>query len=486
MNNVLKALYIILISLGLAFIFNLLFFGKALGISAFIFALILLCTVLLFGKYQKMSTKNSLWLIALIGFFSLMPSLRENGFLTFLNVCATFGLLMLLAHELIGKPAFLMKIVDYFTLVIIVPLRMLASAIRTLLMLGEVHSSVGNREVWIRVAKGIVMAIPLLIIFGILFSQADLAFSQFIKHVIDIHVPQRTFQYIVLLIFAFVAGLSYLSYIFFAGNSKDTVPDKKALMLASDKRIEVSVFLGLISALFLLFIVFQITYLFGGESNIINAGFTYAEYARRGFWELLVVALMSLIVLLAAEKYSGAETNNDNLFMIPSLILVIEVLVVIVSAFKRLSLYIDTYGMTELRFYVVGFIALLFVLFVLLAVKFIKTKREQFFTFGTLLTVVVFLIAVNVINPDAFIVNSNIKQYHRTGKIDVGYIGTLSSDSMSQKLDLYKQLSGDDKKLLLDYLQYQRSYIESDLQNWQSANLSKYRALKQINNLSNN
>jgi hypothetical protein len=66
MNNPLKALYLLLTSLGLALIFNFLFFGKALGISVFIFVLVLLAEVYLFGKYQKVPMAKSLWLVALM------------------------------------------------------------------------------------------------------------------------------------------------------------------------------------------------------------------------------------------------------------------------------------------------------------------------------------------------------------------------------------------------------------------------------------
>jgi hypothetical protein len=155
--------------------------------------------------------------------------------------------------------------------------------------------------------------------------------------------------------------------------------------------------------LFLLFIGFQVTYLFGGEANIMNAGFTYAEYARQGFWELLAVAALSLFVLLASEKYADVEGKKDKRFLLPALILIAEVGVLIASAFKRLSLYMDTYGMTVLRFYVVGVILFLVALFILLAVKFITLKRESFFAFGTLLSLVTFLMIINLMNPDGFV-----------------------------------------------------------------------------------
>ncbi len=478
-----KALQVILISLGLALVFNFLFFSKLIGISVFIMVSALVGAVYLFGLNQKVSFRNTWWLVLLIAFFSIMPAVRANEFLTFLNVSATFGLLMLLAHTLVGTPAIFMRLKDYFTLAVIVPFRMLGATLSTVSQVSQVHSSVKHRDVWLRILKGAILALPILIIFGLLFSQADLAFSQFIKGFIDINISERTVQYLVLLAFAFAAALSFLSYIFFP-----KLAQPELLLKQSDtadqpaKGIEVMVFLGLISALFLLFIGFQITYLFGGEANIANAGFTYAEYARRGFWELLAVAVLSLLVLLASEKYAGVESKKDKRFLIPALILIAEVGVVMVSACKRLSLYIDAYGMTIDRFYAGGFIILLMALFILLAVKFIKTKPEQFFAFGTLLSVAGFLVVVNVVNPDAFIIKSNIEQYNRTGKIDVPYLRGLSVDAEPWKIELYNKFEGDNKELLRELLLSDKDRLQKSSDDWQSANLSRARAWKLLQN----
>ncbi len=483
-RNILKALYVILISLALALIFNFLFFSKIVGISAFIFAIILLGVLFLFGKYQQVSLRKSWWVIVLIVFFAIMPSIRANEFLTFLNVCAILGLLMILAHQLTGTPAFLMKLRDYLKLMVLGPFRMLRRALSTVSLMGQIHSNVKHRDVWLRIFKGIIMAVPILIIFAALFSQADLAFSQFLKGFIHITISERSIQYLVLLCVVFVAALSFLSYIFFPKQVAPVLSQEQLDATAKPgKGIEVLVFLGLISALFLVFIVFQITYLFGGEANIINAGFTYAEYARRGFWELLVVAMLSLVILLSSEKYAGVESKKDKQFLIPSLILVTEVVIVIVSAFKRLSLYIDAYGMTLMRFYVAGFIILLFVLFILLAVKFIKSKPEQFFAFGVLLSVLTFVVVVNIVNPDAFIARSNLKQHNKTGKIDIWYMGTLSADASREKIELYQKLSEEQKTLLIAPFHAEKESLEKFNQHWQSANLSRARALKLLNEL---
>lgn len=475
----LKALYITLASLGLALVFNFLFFEKMIGISVLIFNVILLGAVFLLGLRQKLQFQKAWWLILPILFFALMPGIRANEFLTFLNLCATLGLLLLLANELTGSPAFLMKLRDYFFLIVLAPLKLLGGALSTVSLIGQINNTVKHRATWARIIKGVIMAVPILIIFGVLFSQADLAFSKFIKNFVDINISERSIQYLVLMLFAFVASLSFLSYIFPAKEILPTTTSEKSdAAIRPDRGIEMLVFLGLIAALFLVFIGFQVTYLFGGETNIVNAGFTYAEYARRGFWELLAVGILSLLVLFASEKYAGAESKRNIRFLIPSLILIAEVLVIIASAFKRLSLYIDAYSMTELRFYVAGFIILLLALFILLAIKFIKRKQEQFFTFGTLLSVIVFLVAINIINPDAFIARSNMEQYNRIGKIDVPYIGKLSADAEPWKIELYNKLAGEEKEVLRGLLQKQKERLNENGNDWQSANLSRSKALR--------
>lgn len=480
----LKALYLILISLGLALIFNFLFFEKLIGISVLIFNAILLATALLLGSRQKTEFKKIWWMILAILFFTLMVAVRANETLIFLNVCAAFGLLVLLADELVGISAPLMKLRDYFIFGFLAPLRMFLAALGAVSLAAQIRSAAKKRDIWIRVIKGAVMAVPVLVIFAVLFSQADLAFSQFINRFVDINISERAAQYLVLLLLAFIASLSFLSYIIFSKQLQKAADTQNSqITTRSGREIEIMVFLGLISLLFLVFIIFQIAYLFGGESNIANAGFTYAEYARRGFWELLAVAALSLVALFASEKYAQTQSKKERRFLIPAFILIAEVAIIIASAFKRLSLYIDAYGMTEQRFYAAGFIALICALFILLAVKFIKAKQENFFMFGALLCALAFLAAVNIINPDAFIAKSNLKQFNQTGKIDTAYAGRLSADAQQWKVELYNKLQGEDKEKLKESLQKEKSRLEKNSGDWQSFNFSRAKALELLQEL---
>lgn len=484
-RSVIKAFCVTGISIGLAFIFNYLFFAKMIGISVFIFAAILLGATAVLGVSQRLPVKRSWWLMLLIAFFALMVSVRANEFLIFLDVCAALGLLVLLARELTDTPAFLMRLRDYLISAVLMPLKMLGKALTTIILLGQIRSTVRRRDLSLRILKGVVMAIPVLIVFAVLFTQADLAFSRFINGFIDISISPQSVQYLVLLLFAFVSALSFLSYLSSPQPVQAAAADDSGES-QSDRSIEVMVFLGLICSLFLVFIGFQVTYLFGGEANITNAGFTYAEYARRGFWELLAVAVLSLLVLLGSEKYAGAESRKIRRFHLPALLLVAEVVVVIVSALKRLSLYIDAYGMTAQRFYAAGFIVLLMALFVLLAVKFLTGRQERFFAFGGLLSVAAFLIVLNLINPDGFIMSYNLERHSRTGKLDISYLSQLSADADPGKIELYRNLDGSDKAALHGLLMKQKEVLRYYGDNWQSANFSRARALKLLNEIGNN
>ncbi len=487
----LKSFSAVCLSFALGIIFNFLFFYQHMGISVFVFALVFLASIFWFGFREKSYVQKNWWLVILILFFALMPSVRANEFLNFLNICAVLGLFMLLAQELTGTSILLMKFRDYLTLLFRVPFRMLRGAWMTLAVLGNIPGQHRHTDIWLRVLKGALMAVPILIFFGVLFSGADFAFSQFLEKLIHLPIlPEYLREYIMLFLPVCLLALAFLSYLFFPQPTRTLAAlEPKNATAPPERGIETMVFLGLISALFAVFIGFQITYLFGGEAHIVNAGFTYAEYARNGFGELLVVGIFSLLILLAAEKYVGLTSRSDRRFLIPALILIAEVAMVIISALKRLSLYIDAYGMTTSRFYAATFVFWLLVLFIVLTIKLIRSKPESFFASSSLITVALFLVGINVSNPDAFIAQTNMRKYERTGTIDLSHMSILSVDAEPWKIALYKKLEGEEKDRMRRSLEYDRdSFLRSSQHasasgsHWQGANLARTQAWKMLQN----
>jgi hypothetical protein len=472
--------FVTLAALILGVIFDYLFFKKYIGVSVVIFTVMIITAILLFSLYYKYLIRQIIWLIGLGIFFSTMVAVRSNLFLTFLNILATVGLLLLVARVLIKDKIRDFSIKDYISTVFLTPLLMVERCFNVFstIINPAKSSSIGK---WKLVLKGVLMAMPFLVFFSLLFASADLAFKNFIDSIFSFHISDNLVAHIIIIISVSLASLGLLAYIF---NPKQkigkTIGSLKENIIAM-RNIETKVFLWLIVGLFFVFIVFQIAYLFGGGINVGGDGFTYAEYARRGFWELLIVSFVTLLVLLLMDFYSRRSERRLSWFTVPSLVMIAEIFIIIVSALKRIMLYQSAYGWTSLRLYVAGFIIFLAGIFIIFAIKLWKEKRSNFFAFGVLISMISFLIGFNILNPDSFIAQQNIQRFNETGKIDLNYLSTMSSDATLDILSVYDRVSDDDQKYLQEQLSSKKNQLEEETKHWQSYNYSRMRALHYLN-----
>jgi hypothetical protein len=166
--------------------------------------------------------------------------------------------------------------------------------------------------------------------------------------------------------------------------------------------------LGLVDLLFLSFVAVQLGYLFGGAATVLTErGPTYAEYARRGFFELVTVAALALGLLLVSHWLLRRDRPADGRrYGLLAGLLVGLLVVVIVSAVQRMLLYVGIYGLSELRIYTsafMGWIALVLGWFVATV---LRGRRERFAS-GALLTGFAVLLVLNGLNPDGLIVRVN-------------------------------------------------------------------------------
>ena len=126
----------------------------------------------------------------------------------------------------------------------------------------------------------------------------------------------------------------------------------------------------MVNAVYILFCVIQFTYLFGGEEVIRSIpDYTYAEYARRGFSELIVVTVINLSILLIGLHFTKNDGKLDRLVLALRCLLVLCTVIMLYSAHLRLKLYEEAYGYTYARIFAHTFIGLLFVLFMLTLYK---------------------------------------------------------------------------------------------------------------------
>ncbi len=445
-------------ALALGWCMDWLFYSKQWGISLPIFVLMVVMALLGLGKMERRANvdlhvmNQNLWLIGPLFFFALMFAIRDNLFLVLFNALACVVLLSYLAFfYAAGRVVNLELLVAVF-----LPVRMgLQSVGGTVPIIADVVDvpmlrTKGRQNVF-PIFRGSLLALPLLAVFIFLLTSADLVFADYVNQVFSGHlfknVGEWAWRGVLILGFAWLiaGGLVYA-----IGKRKTAVSDKgmiEGFIEVINEHfslgfIETATILSFINLLFLAFVIVQFTYLFGGQINIETNGFTYAEYARRGFFELVTVAVLTLGLILGLNWGTHRESKKQiRYFNALSTPLVGFVLIMLVAAFYRMRLYQAEFGYTELRLYVSLFMLWLGLVFC----WFLWTlwRRPERFTIGLLLAAIGFLASLNLINPDAFIIRQNFAHYQTTGDLDADYLSTLSDDAVPKLMFLLQVLPED-------------------------------------------
>lgn len=419
-----KSSIYVISALILACIFDYFFVWKLPGISVPIFTLLIaLSLISLTRLFNRKISRDVLLLLLLTLFFSAMVAVRANELLAVINILSATLLLMLITEINIRGTIKGFLPLEYLKIVGL-PLRYLISLFGTIttirLPFGKPIDSKAKQ-----IVRGVLVTLPVAVLFMVLFAGADPVFHRLLTLVLNLNLVSPAHPFVTILAFVFLCGA--LGYSFSKESSiRTSVSAPKRPM----GHIETGILLGSVNALFIAFIALQASYLFGGIANIANDTFTYAEYARRGFFELIAISAFTYLIMLATEKLieRNAEQHSTQ-FKYLSAALVIQVMILMVFAFNRLSLYESAFGFTTLRLYSHAFIVLLAVVYLFLLHKIFIDTRESAFALRIFFAVAVFVVGMNILNPDAFIAQKNLERFNATGKIDFKYLSTLSSDA---------------------------------------------------------
>ncbi|MFH1073476.1 MAG: DUF4153 domain-containing protein, partial [Candidatus Firestonebacteria bacterium] len=183
-----------------------------------------------------------------------------------------------------------------------------------------------------KVLRGVLVSIPLIIVFVLLFSSADPVFKEYVEKIIKINWNFELVLRILVIIITFYFFSAYIWY----SNSKTTCTVSAGTLTPKRELEEITTFtvLILLNILFAAFIFFQLKYLFGGESVIRNLAITYADYAHKGFLEFWVtVVLVSVIVVVS--RYKLIEEKYKGLVGWAQVALLLQTIVIIASAGKE-------------------------------------------------------------------------------------------------------------------------------------------------------
>ena len=472
---------VVLVAAALGLVGQLLFFDVGLGINFPIFI-----GLLLIGAWRVRQghglKRLDLWLAPAAFAFAAFAVIRADATLVALDVLtsitlagaaiATFG-----GRSVVPRPIGTVIGMALSTIgwIMAGAVRAIAGAVRDF----PPGDTVGRRASrTMPVIRGLALAIPVVLVFVAFFASADAVFRQIVDDVFGFDIDFGDVGW--------RTGLALLIGWLGAGSlalAASTAPAEASEGPASSRWhlgiTEIVTVVVAVDVVFAIFVALQAAYLFGGLDTMSAAGLTYSAYARRGFFELVAVAVMAGGLIVIADRLAPARTRRA---VAAAMALAILTGVVLASAAMRLGLYQEKYGWTELRLYVVAAIAVLAVMVVGLVTT-LATDRVRWMGHVVIVTVLVVGAALNVIGPVRFITEQNVARVldpglvpdHGQTGLDEAYLVSLDDDAIPFLLRAVPELDTASADFLRTELGFRLDHLRLDrgLTAWQAWNAGR-------------
>lgn len=303
-----------------------------------------------------------------------------------------------------------------------------------------------------------------------LLASADAVFGSFFRS-IHISISPVPFWSAVRVL---LTGLLIASALYFI---REPAPSKEEKRPLSPEKLTVPLLIItiLLNIVYVLFCLIQIRYLFGGASAAAMAG-GWAEYARSGFFQLVAVAAINLAVCLPGIHKSCFQSSGGKLLRIMYAILLFFTAFILVSAFRRMQLYMDVYGLSLLRLEVLWAIAVI-ALGILTALW--KLIRPEFPFFRTAAAAALLLWCIlSLSGPGRIIANYNVDQYlsGNLKQVDIIYLENFTTDALPA-LQRLREQSPEDRENADRAIQFLTEELPAKFP-WFCYSLSSFRAIR--------
>ncbi|MCK5306081.1 MAG: DUF4173 domain-containing protein [Candidatus Omnitrophica bacterium] len=482
-----------IITLGSALVtgilFNHLFYGKVPGISFAIFFYFTLACIVVFARFSKCSfNPPQILMMGGVLIFSFFFCYRAAPELVLINFCLTiYFFTLVFSNHLTGRSIKGQNFIDYFFLPFRFFIRSYSYGGKEVLnkcrVRNETHLSIAKRFL-----IGLLIAIPLLLLISLLMSSADQIFKkladsfwEFFREYLLEGIGRGILILIVTVLYAGIYSWKY---------RKGEEDVKRFVTTPSKQRgfVEGTVIITLLNVLFLIFTGIQVIFLLGKEEQITRLGVTYSVYARQGFWQMVCIAIIVLIISILLEGKMGRNTDKQRRIHKINLCLTsLMMTVVMISAFYRLWLYEQSYGFTVLRFYSHTFIIYVAAVFVILSTKILKEHSSQKFLFNSFVATLLLFVFWNVSNPHYFIASINLNR-HKTSvrELDISYLNQLSDDAIPAITSALNEERDDPAyEKLREHLIKRRVKIQKRIENKTllSQNIATLKALTEIDRI---
>ncbi len=481
-------------AIAAGFAADLLFDRVAVGLNVPIFTVAIIVLVLWFGGRRGPADPIDWWLLAVAAIASLGPALRTDPTVLVLDGLLTLGGLAGWSLAVAGIAVTRRATAVLVTLALETIFAAMAGA-GLLLQRTGADGFFARQTVLVGraapVARGLLVAVPIVGLFTILLASADAVFGRGLEDVLrqPIEIEEAIWRGLFALAAAWlvggalaIAGGAYRPQLADPGGAPPGGwEDVPAIGSPRDGATEALTVLVAVDALFAVFAVVQVVYLFGGADTLTAIGMTYSDYARQGYFQLVGVVALAGLLLVAAHLVVG----RTRAFLIGAFALLGLTEVILASAALRLRLYQEAYGWTELRFYVAASVLWLAGGAAIAAVL-LWRDRMRWLAHGLAVSAVVITLGVSALGPHAFVTHENIARVIDPSLVapgghhgfDAAYAVTLGDDAVPELVGALDHLAPMDRATVLADLWRRRAELHEDAGSagWFSWNLARERA----------
>jgi len=478
-----KVFAFLFIALGYIFIKFVLMGNMSLSATLFcVFTIIF--TVIFLKKEQKQIPVAHVFSFVIIFIFSLNFFINDNTFIKFLNfIFIVFSGLFLIytsgSNNAVSEKNFILSVLKSVFLGPFISFGDCPMAV-----VQSVRSPQQSQKKVSQILIGLAIAVPVLVIIIPLLISSDEMFRRiFSLDMIIGEVFLFTFQLAVGLPVAFYIYSSIYSQISGKNSAfNEEKRDESAQTIQKMPPLIAQSALMPVLITYVLYIFSQMAYFFSAFKSLLPEGFTFSDYARKGFFELCAISLINLAMIVAVYLFVKRKGGLMKLSVrIYISVLSLFTLVLLTTAVSKMLLYITECGLTRLRIYTLWFMFLLALIFILIIFKqfFLKLRFYK-------ICLICFVLMFGILcfsNVDGVIAKYNIEQYEQgiTSKFDYDLLDTLDSGSVFYLADVLNNKETKlDTNIIRDTLEHQLSRIDNQDNDFNLQHFFAKRFIRQI------
>jgi hypothetical protein len=488
--NAVPATGIRTIGLGilLGIVGTLLVYPHEIALGFTIYTVLLIGALFFHARIEKVNPvrRNVVILVPLTLFFTAMIAIRSDFFLGFMNLCMGVLAALLLVYFFSSGNLLKQDFLDYAFKTILTTFSVWVHPFEEGYRAQKwiAHRPKGWKAGFVPVVRGLIITIPIMLVFIVLFSSADPVFANLIDSVIKLLTLHDFEQFGGYAITAVVLGWTAVGGLGFALLERKSKRDQMYMPPIAHEAIskialgitETIIVLGGVVAVFATFVALQFRYLLGGAGNL--STFNYAQYLRRGFAELVIAAVLTLGLVYGLNLITTRQTaRQHNIFRILATILILLASVILFSAFQRLWLYEEAYGFTPQRLIVYIFILWLGGLFAGFTLS-LYWKPQTLNVFGLFCFIALFgfAITLDLINPDAFVAQQMVAR----GDIDPLHLSSLSEEAIPIMVSLLNSPDPGVRSIMAETLSSKHSWLLNYSRDFRDFSLGQYNAIRAL------